>query len=222
MQTGKGGERDAQGEGEPGPAPPRWCCRRSGCWRCARRGGGTGRALRRDGPAAQLGRAAPRRSATTRRPRPDRRQGLTSAPRSTGRLAYAGPPAAGLRLSRVWSPHPAQSAGCRAEGEGGRGASPFPVTPVEQYLKAAFIPPRPVLCALPGRRWRQSLRRAGAFPRRQAARWPLPSRVVAAAPEDGKKRQGSGISGLDPAPRPDLGQPLRSARWCLLHLQQPP
>lgn len=51
--------------GERGPAPPRWC-RRSGCWRCARRGGGTGRARRRDGPAAQRGRAGLSRAAPLR------------------------------------------------------------------------------------------------------------------------------------------------------------
>lgn len=49
---------------------------------------------------------------------------------------------------------PAESVGCRA-GEGR--ASSCPVSPVGQPLKAAFIPPCPVLCGLLGRRWRQVL-----------------------------------------------------------------
>ncbi|XP_056349291.1 myosin heavy chain IB-like [Oenanthe melanoleuca] len=64
MQTGKGGEKDARGE--PSPAPPRWC-RRSGCWRRARRGGGPGRALSRDGDGAGPRRAGPGRAAPFRR-----------------------------------------------------------------------------------------------------------------------------------------------------------
>lgn len=120
MQTGKGGERDAQGEGGS-PAQ-------------RRRGGAAAPAVgavrRRDGPRPLLGRArrpaGPGRAGPRRAAPPPNGGGVPTGGR--GRPAHAGsagPLAAGLRLSPLWSPHPAQSVGCGAESLPFRGHPPL-------------------------------------------------------------------------------------------------
>lgn len=215
MQTGKGGERDARGEGGARPSAAEVVLPLRLLALCAarRRDGPRpppGRARRPVGP----GRATLLRSAAKRRSRPDGRQGLTSGPRPPG--SRWSPHGGAVRLSRRWAPHrPSQRAAvCGGESR------PFPWSPPS--LKAAVIPPRPVVCTLPRRRWRQSLGRVGGFPRRQAARCLSRAGWRAAAPEDGKKRRGSGspawrrpvapVSTVPfPAPPGNLGEETRDS-----------